>query len=73
MAQKPQYDVKCTSCGQPTTVPFKPTPNRPVYCKTCFAKQRSSSGPAPSNSSGPNSPSEGPINFDSKQAWARRR
>jgi len=33
------FEVKCTGCGNQTTVPFKPTPGKPVYCRTCFSKQ----------------------------------
>jgi CxxC-x17-CxxC domain-containing protein len=28
--------VSCARCGTQTTVPFVPTQNRPVYCRTCF-------------------------------------
>lgn len=35
----------CSSCGQTTTVPFVPTPGRPVFCRECFAKKNG--GPAP--------------------------
>jgi len=34
------YDVKCATCGKDTQVPFKPTGDRPVYCKDCYMKQR---------------------------------
>lgn len=34
------YDVTCASCGKPAQVPFKPTGDRPVYCKDCYMKQR---------------------------------
>ncbi|MGA9463498.1 MAG: zinc-ribbon domain containing protein [Terracidiphilus sp.] len=30
--------IKCSECGAETTVPFKPTQNRPVLCRGCFAK-----------------------------------
>lgn len=26
----------CSSCGKETTVPFRPTPGRPVFCRDCF-------------------------------------
>lgn len=35
------YEVTCSSCGQKTTVPFKPTLDRPVYCRACFQLRRS--------------------------------
>lgn len=28
--------VTCTRCGAATTVPFVPTPGRPVLCRECF-------------------------------------
>ena len=34
------HEVTCSSCGQKTTVPFKPTLDRPVYCRTCFQERR---------------------------------
>lgn len=33
-----EYNVTCSACGKATTVPFKPDPDRPVYCKSCLAK-----------------------------------
>ncbi len=31
----------CSQCGKETTVPFKPTQGRPVYCRECFQQRRS--------------------------------
>ncbi|MCY3018655.1 MAG: zinc-ribbon domain containing protein [Planctomycetota bacterium] len=39
-----QHKVTCSSCGAETTVPFKPDPNRPVYCRTCYLGRRKSGG-----------------------------
>lgn len=33
-----KYPIICSNCGKKTTVNFKPTPGRPVYCNECFAK-----------------------------------
>lgn len=33
-------DVTCAECGKPTTVPFVPTSDRPVYCRECFESKR---------------------------------
>jgi len=30
------YDAQCDSCKKWIKVPFKPDPNRPVYCKSCL-------------------------------------
>ena len=34
------YDVTCSSCGKPAQVPFKPSGDRPVYCRDCYMKQK---------------------------------
>jgi len=34
------YDVKCAKCGKQTQVPFKPSGDRPVYCRDCYMVQR---------------------------------
>ena len=34
------YNVKCADCGKPTQVPFKPSGDRPVYCRDCYMKKR---------------------------------
>ncbi|MCL5878101.1 MAG: hypothetical protein M1540_09855 [Candidatus Bathyarchaeota archaeon] len=61
--QRNIYEAKCSTCNQATTVPFKPTPGKPVYCKTCYAK-RTTDRPIRATTS---------SNFEPKQAWARRR
>jgi CxxC-x17-CxxC domain-containing protein len=30
----------CSQCGKETTVPFRPTQGRPVYCRECFQQRR---------------------------------
>src|SRR5581483_10353148 len=40
-----QYDAICATCGRPTTVPFMPREDRPVYCSDCFQTQRTSRRP----------------------------
>ena len=34
------FSVSCAQCGRETTVPFKPSQGRPVYCRTCFESRR---------------------------------
>jgi len=36
------FTVTCSSCGNPAEVPFQPRGDKPVYCRDCFAQQRSS-------------------------------
>jgi CxxC-x17-CxxC domain-containing protein len=33
----------CSQCGKETTVPFRPTQGRPVYCKECFQQRKAAS------------------------------
>ena len=32
--------TRCSECGVDTTVPFKPTQGRPVFCRSCFQMKR---------------------------------
>jgi CxxC-x17-CxxC domain-containing protein len=34
------FPATCSSCGQETEVPFRPTTGKPVYCSACFAQRR---------------------------------
>lgn len=43
--QRVETKTVCSQCGKETTVPFKPTQGRPVYCRECF-QQRRTMGPA---------------------------
>ena len=38
------FEVDCSSCGNKAKVPFKPSGDRPVYCRDCYMKQRSDRG-----------------------------
>lgn len=39
-APREEFDVVCAECGVQTTVPFKPSGDRPVKCRDCFQKSR---------------------------------
>ena len=39
-APRESFDVVCAGCGANTTVPFKPSGDRPVYCRECFRSKR---------------------------------
>jgi CxxC-x17-CxxC domain-containing protein len=43
--QRVETKTVCSQCGKETTVPFKPTQGRPVYCRECFQQRRSISAP----------------------------
>jgi len=34
------YSVKCSKCGKQTEVPFKPSGDRPVYCRDCYMQKK---------------------------------
>lgn len=40
--QRVETKTVCSQCGKETTVPFKPTQGRPVYCRECFQARRTS-------------------------------
>jgi CxxC-x17-CxxC domain-containing protein len=44
--QKVETRTTCSQCGKETTVPFKPTQGRPVYCRECFQARRASAASA---------------------------
>jgi CxxC-x17-CxxC domain-containing protein len=34
------FPAVCAACGKTTTVPFKPSSDKPVYCRDCFQSRR---------------------------------
>jgi len=44
--QRVETKTVCSQCGKETTVPFKPTQGRPVYCRECFQHRRSTGAPS---------------------------
>ena len=43
---KVETRTNCSGCGKETTVPFKPTQGRPVFCRECFQQRRTSAATA---------------------------
>lgn len=41
------HDAVCSSCGKDCQVPFRPTGEKPVYCRDCFQKEDSDSSSRP--------------------------
>lgn len=39
-SQKRMYDVVCSECGIETQVPFRPSEDKPVFCKSCFENMK---------------------------------
>ncbi len=38
--EKEMHDAVCSKCGKACQVPFKPTEDRPVYCRDCYRPKR---------------------------------
>lgn len=36
--ERREFPVVCAACGCETTVPFKPSSDRPVFCSDCYKK-----------------------------------
>ncbi|MDR7868066.1 MAG: zinc-ribbon domain containing protein [Sporomusaceae bacterium] len=34
------FDATCATCGVATQVPFRPSQDRPVYCRDCFSQNK---------------------------------
>ncbi|NOZ80628.1 MAG: DNA-directed RNA polymerase [DPANN group archaeon] len=37
---KEMHKAVCADCGNECEVPFKPSGDRPVYCRDCFRKHK---------------------------------
>lgn len=35
-----EFSATCADCNQECKVPFKPSGDRPVYCKECYRKRK---------------------------------
>lgn len=33
------HTVRCSECGKPALVPFKPSNGKPVFCRDCYNKK----------------------------------
>jgi len=44
--QRTETRTNCSQCGKETTVPFKPTQGRPVFCRECFQQRKASAATA---------------------------
>jgi CxxC-x17-CxxC domain-containing protein len=71
------FKAICAECGQACEVPFKPTGDRPVYCRNCFSKREGGSfeGRRDSRprSSGFNRERHGGRHFDNRPPAFRNR
>jgi CxxC-x17-CxxC domain-containing protein len=49
---KVETRTTCSNCGKETTVPFKPTQGRPVFCRECFQQKRTAAPATNANAAG---------------------
>lgn len=67
------HNAICASCKKPCEVPFRPSGDKPVYCRDCFAGRsamggdRSSRQDPRSNNSQPSAPSQNSGNGEIKK------
>ena len=40
--RREMFQATCSSCGKVAEVPFKPSGEKPVYCRDCFASRKPS-------------------------------
>ena len=41
--ERTYHRVVCAECGKECEIPFKPSGDRPVYCKECFSRRKTGS------------------------------
>lgn len=51
--QRTMYKAVCADCRKECEVPFKPSGERPVYCRECFARKKSGGGFKPTGGAAP--------------------
>ena len=47
-----QHQATCSQCGRSTTLPFRPSQGKPVYCQACFQARRQNNTPDRGNVNG---------------------
>ena len=74
---KRRHQAICAGCSMSTTVPFRPSQDRPVYCSACFKVRRNNSPRPASTPAGEsftsNQPSEAPLSWGDGQSTSSAR
>jgi len=42
--ERVETQTECSACVKQTTVPFRPTQGRPVFCRECFQQRKFAAG-----------------------------
>ena len=53
---RPMFRATCADCQKECELPFKPSGDRPVYCKECFAKRKAGNAFKPAFVNKPQAP-----------------
>ena len=64
VAKPSQHQAVCDDCGVSTTLPFRPTQGKPVYCRPCFNSRRRVSSSMGSTNGRIESPAPGKPTVD---------
>lgn len=69
------YKAVCADCKKDCEVPFKPSGERPVYCKECFTKHKGTSPfrPRPDTRHGETHPTHHAAHVDAPQGAERKK
>ena len=65
--RREMFKAVCAECSRPTEVPFRPSGERPVYCKECFQAM----GPQERHDDRGGRDSRGPSNFQKRDFTPR--
>ena len=65
---RPMHKAICADCRMECEVPFKPSADRPVYCKKCFAARKNNVRPT-----APKSPVKLPVPGPAKPAKSAKK
>lgn len=72
-SERQMFDAVCDNCGKACQVPFKPTGEKPVYCRDCYQQMN---GDSQGNSNRPDRPTErrydsAPRRYDNNDVYHR--
>ncbi len=45
VGSRERHTANCSKCGADFELPFKPRPDQPVYCRTCYTEKMRKNGP----------------------------
>jgi CxxC-x17-CxxC domain-containing protein len=71
---RPMFKAICADCKKECEVPFRPSGDRPVYCRECFASRKAGNSLRPAIASKPKEAAPAPMaHIDSKQVSEKKK